>query len=159
MTIRDMVSAYVLADMTIASLLGTRLYPELPQKLPYPAAKLFRVDTVRPPTLRSVSALPRARLQFDLYCDGNGAAAVGYTSSIGVVNALEAALRVRLDGFGWKADAEQYLFDTSMSPALPIRAWIRIDTEESGVEPTTNGGLSEVHVDYFVDYQSHAGVY
>jgi hypothetical protein len=160
MTIRDMVRNYVLGDNAVTTLIDQRLKPDmLPQKTAYPAGVIRLIDTIRNPSLRTVAGLARARIQIDFYCDGNGAASKGFLGSRECADALGSLLRQRLDGFGWAAGADQFLYDTSSSPASPVRAWIRIDPEMESPEPELGGGLSRYSADFIVDYQTHHGRY
>lgn len=149
MTIRDLIRDYVLADATVASLIGTRIYPDqLPQKVTYPAAVILSVDIVRPNPLRGVASLASARVQFDVYASpGNG------QSSRARADAAGTAIRNRLDG------QAPTLSDTSVSPAVGVNAWVRFDLETENAEPELDGGLSRHTADYFVQYQTRTGAY
>lgn len=147
MTIRDLIRTYVLADATVTSLIGTRLYPDmLPQKATYPAAKLFVVDTVRSGHLHGVASLAAARIQFDVY-----AAAASGPGARGVADAIGAAIRQRL------AARVVTLTDTDTSTDVFVQ--IGEPEEREGVEPEINGGLSDWSADFLVHYQTHAGAY
>ncbi len=149
MTMRDVVCAFVLADPSVAALIGTRLQPDmLPAKIAYPAVEIKEIDTQRPAHLRGVASLARMRLQFDVY-----AAPVSGVSSRGLADAVALAIRQRLDGFNGT------LPDGSTSPATNIRTWIALEHQGTGVEPDIHGGLSTATADYFVDYQTHGGIY
>jgi hypothetical protein len=153
-TIRDLVAAYVLDDMVVAGLLGTRLYPNmLPQKVTYPAGVIQAIDIVRPNALRSVATLARARVQMDVYCDPNTAASLGSSGSRAIADACGAAIRRRLDGFVGTFS------DTSSSPATPVNAWVTFDLETEGAEPEIHGGLSRHTADYIVEYATSGGSY
>jgi hypothetical protein len=155
MTIRDLVKNYLLADSTVGSLISTRLYPNLlPQKVTYPAAVITAVDIVRPPTLRKVAGLAKARIQLDVY-----AQPASGQSSRAVADQVGAAIRRRLDGFGWKSGADTTLTDTTTSPHVDVRAWITADPETEGVEEEIHDGLSRHTADYLVDYQTQGGLY
>lgn len=154
MTIRDLITDYVLQDGTIAGWLGTRLVPDqLRQKETYPAATILSVDIVRPNTLRGVATLARARIQIDVYCNANGAVAHDFAGSRAMVDAIGAAIRRRLDGFNGT------LSDPSSSPATIVHAWITFDLETEGVESEIGGGLSRHTADYIVQYQTVQGTY
>ncbi len=154
MTIRDLVGDYVLADGTVQNFIATRLYPkQLPAKVTFPAAVIQSIDIVRPNTLRGVATLAKARIQIDVYCNGNGAAAMQLSSSTAAVDLVGAAIRRRLDGFSGTFD------DTSTSPATPVRAWVTFDLETETDEADLHGGLSRHTADYFVEYNTAAGVY
>lgn len=148
MTIRDLVKAYVLGDATVMSLISDRLYPDmLPQKVTYPAGVILAVDVVRPNSLRTVAGLARARIQIDVY------AAPSAVSSRGSADACGAAIRQRLDGF------DGSFYDTTTSPATPVRAWVLFDSETEGVDPEIHGGLSRHSADYLVQFQTAGGTY
>jgi hypothetical protein len=152
MTIRDVVAAFVLADPTVASLIGTRLRPDwLPEKITYPAVVIKKIDIVRPAHLRGVASLATMRVQFDVY-----AAPASGISSRGTADAVGNAIRHRLDGLNPTIDT---LTDASTSPPTDIWAWIEIAPESDGVEPEIQGGLSTLVVDYLVKYQTHGGLY
>lgn len=154
MTIRDLVTMYVLADGTVSAWLGTRLFPDmLRQKETYPAGVIQAVDIVRPNTLRGVATLARARIQVDVYCDTNGAAAAGFTGSRAAADAIGGAIRRRLDGFAGTFS------DSTSSPASTVQAWITFDLETEGAEPEIHGGLSRHTSDYLVHYATQQGVY
>jgi hypothetical protein len=140
-TIRDLVRDYVLADGTVAGLIGTRLYPDmLPQKCTYPAGVIQAIDIVRPNTLRGVASLARARIQIDVYAQPTSG-----SSSRSAADAAGTAIRQRLDGFAG-------LLDT-------VQAWVMFDLETEGAEPEIHGGLSRHTADYLVNYQTQAGAY
>lgn len=149
MTIRDMVRDYVMADGAVSSSGLTRLYPDqLPEKVTYPAGIILSVDIVRPPSLRTVAGLARARIQIDVYANpGNGQSSRTRADHIG------SAIRRRLDGF------DGSLQDSTSSPPIPVRAWVTFDLETENAEPEIGGGLSRHTADYVVQYQTHAGVY
>lgn len=149
MTIRDMVRAYVLADGTVSTLLGTRLYPDmLPQKVTYPAGVIQSIDVIRPPSLRTVAGLARTRIQIDVY-----AQPVPPKGSRVIADECGTAIRRRLDGFNGLLD------DSSSSPGTAVRAWVMFDVEMSQAEADIGGGLSRHSADYFVHYQTSHGVY
>lgn len=149
MTIRDLLKDYILADGTVASLIGTRLYPDmLPQKVTYPAGVIQRIDTVRPNHLRGAASLARCRIQIDVYAQpANGQSSRGLADTVGT------AIRQRLDGFVGA------LVDASGSPSISVQTWITFDVELEGPEPEINGGLSRHTADYLVQYQTHGGAY
>lgn len=144
-----MVRAYVLDDGTVATLLGSRLYPDmLPQKVTYPAGVILSVDIVRPPSLNKVASLARARIQIDVY-----AQPVPPKGSRVIADECGTAIRRRLDGFTGSFD------DASTSPPSPVRAWVTFDSETAVAEPDLSGGLSRYSADYFVQYQTSQGAY
>lgn len=150
MTIRDLVTAFVLADGTVSSLIGTRLYPDvLPSKVTYPAVKIQMIDVQRPGSLRNQASIATARLQFDVYA---GPTAGG---SRGKADTVAAAIRRRMLDDGLFCT----LTDTTTSPSTAIWAWMSHADEREGPFEDIHGGLSEYSVDYFVQYQTHAGAY
>lgn len=154
MTIRDLITAYVLADGTVQGWLGSRLFPDqLRQSETYPAGVIQMIDIVRPNSLRGVATLAKARIQIDVYCNGNGAVTSGFLASRAAADAVGTAIRRRLDGF------DGSLMDTSTSPANPVRVWITFDLETEGAAPEIHGGLSRHTADYIVEYQTQGGVY
>lgn len=149
MTIRDLITAYVLADGTVGALISTRLYPDmLPEKVTYPAAVIQAIDIVRPNSLRGAATLARARIQVDVYAQP--ASGVG---SRALADQVGTAIRRRLDGFAGS------LMDASSSPANPVQAWITFDLETEGAAPEIHGGLSRHTADYIVEYQTQGGFY
>lgn len=152
MTIRDLVRDYVLADATVTSLLGTKLYPDmLPQKQAQwgtIAGVIQSVDITRPNTLRAAATLAQARIQIDVY-----AAPVPPDGSRGRADAAGGAIRRRLDGFAGT------LTDLSVSPSVNVQVWIRFDLETENAEPDLHGGLSRHTADYLVQFQTSTGTY
>lgn len=149
MTIRDLARAYVLADATVANLLGTRLYPDmLPQKVTYPAGVITAVDIVRPNPLRGVASLAKARVQIDIYAQPSDG-----QSSRAIADQAGTAIRQCLDGFAGEWT------DASVSPDVSVKAWVTFDLETENAEPEISGGLSRHTADYFVQYQTHTGGY
>ena len=150
MTIRDLVTAFVLADGTVASLIGTRLYPDtVPQKVVYPAVKIQVIDVQRPGTLRNQASLATARIQFDVYA---GPTTGGSRAKADVVGS---AIRRRILTDGLFCT----LTDTTTSPATSILAWMSHADEREGPFEDIDGGLSEHTADYFVQYQTQGGAY
>lgn len=149
MTIRDLITAYVLDDGAVGSLLSTRLYPDmLPSKVAYPAGVIQAIDIVRPNTLRGVATLAKARIQVDVYAQpGDGIGSRALADQVGT------AIRQRLDGFAGS------LMDESSSPGTPVQAWITFDLETEGAAPEIHGGLSRHTADYIVEFQTHQGAY
>lgn len=153
MTIRDLVTQYLLSQATVTALVGTRIKPDmLPQKTTYPAVVLRSIDVVRPPTLTSVAGLATARIQVDVYADATSG------SARAMADRVATAIRLVLDGFGWKDGADLYLTDATASPG-DVRAWIRHANERDAVEPGIAGGLSERSDDYLVQFQTSGGSY
>lgn len=150
MTIRDLVTAFVLADGTVASLIGTRLYPDvIPSKATYPAVKIQVIDVQRPGTLRSQASLATARIQFDVYAGPTAGGSRGKADVVG------AAIRRRLLDDGLFCT----LTDTTTSPSTVIKAWMSHADEREGPFEDIDGGLSEWSADYFVQYQTNGGAY
>ncbi len=149
MTVRDLVSAYVLADATVASLIGTRLYPDmLPQKVTYLAVKVTFVGNVRQKVLKGPA--PGARLHLEFYVYSAPASGVG---SRVVADQVGAAIRRRIGG------VNVTLQDTTTSPATDVFVQIEEDLEGSGAVAEINGGLSDHSADYFVGYRTQGGTY
>ena len=149
MTIRDLIRDYVLADATVTSLIGTRMYPDqLPAKVTFPAAVILSVDIVRPNPLRSVATLASARMQVDVYAQPTSG-----LSSRALADAAGTAIRQRIDG------QALMLSDTSVSPAVDVTAWVRFDLETENAEPDLHGGLSRHTADYLIHYQTQSGAY
>jgi hypothetical protein len=153
-TIRDLIRDYVLADATVASLIGTRLFPD---QLPANkaiwgpiGAVIVAVDIVRPNTFRAAATLATARIQIDVYA----AAYTGQTQGPRAnADAVGAAIRQRLDGQALT------LTDDSVSPAVEVKAWVRFDLETENAEPDLHGGLSRHTADYLIHFQTSEGAY
>lgn len=149
MTIRDLVTAYLLADGAVMTVIGTRLVPDmLPEKINYPAGVIQAVDIIRPNPLRGVASLATARIQVDIY-----AAPASGVSSRALADQGGAAVRRRLDGF------DGTFMDETTSPATPVRAWITFEQERTLAEPEIHGGLSRHSADYLVQFQTQGGLY
>ncbi len=150
MTIAGLVRQFVLADVGVASLIGTRIYPDdLPQKVPaYPAVKLQTVDANRISVLKGKASSARVRLQFDVF------AAPTAGGSREAADAVGTAIRMRLEAF------VGYLTDGTISP--PVDVYVQVvegPNERGGTADEINGGLSEYGADYLVEYETHGGAY
>lgn len=144
MTIRDLVRDYILADATVAGLVGDRLWPnQLPQKVTYPAGVITQVDVVRDNTLRAVASLADARIQVDWYV----APTVGGSRKI--ADDIGAATRRRLDGFA----------GTMTAGSDTLGVWIVFDGEVAVPSEDIAGGLERHTAEYKVQYQTAGGVY
>lgn len=80
--------AFVLADGTVASMIGTRMHPVLlPQAPTLPALTYSTISAIRGHTMQGPDGLPETRIQIDSWAATYSAAA-----------ALAGAVRRRLDG-------------------------------------------------------------
>jgi hypothetical protein len=132
--------SYLLANASIAAIVGTKVYPlRLPQKVdlvpPSCAIVLTLVDDIGEAHLRGPNALSRARIQVDCW-------AKQYDDAV----ALASFCRQRIDGYSgtWT--------DTA-SPQEQIRVQaILSDSGSEFVEEEIQGGLYRQSTDYMVSY-------
>lgn len=142
MTLVEGVRSYLLANVSIASIVSARIYPlRLPQKVDLlngnGAIVLTRVSEVGEAHLRGPNALSRARLQVDCWAATHDRA-----------TALGDLCRQRLDGY-------QGTWNDGGSPAteLQVQAILQ-DVESDHFEEEINGGLCRHSADYIVQYVS-----
>ncbi len=89
MTLETALRSYTLADATVTTLAGIRMYPrKLPQNPTLPALVYQRIDTRRQHDLDGPDGLPRPRVQV-----------AAWASSVAAAWELANAVRVRLDGY------------------------------------------------------------
>ena len=132
--------AHLLADASIAALVGARIYPlRLPQKAVMPSIVIQRVSGVRFGHLRGGGSLARPRYQVDCWAATHDAA-----------TALGTLCRQRLDGYtGEWADDE--------SPTTTIRVAVHFEDERDLFEEDIMGGLCRHSADYFLFHQTNSG--
>lgn len=117
--------AFLLADATIATAVGTRIYPQkLPQNVTYPAITILRVSAPRANVLHGPASLARPRYQIDCWMqEKSGISAFEVAQDLGsaVLNRLEAYSGVMTDpttamdyDTGVTFDDERDLFDTDV---------------------------------------------
>jgi len=88
-TIAAGLRTYLIAGATVATLVGTRVYPsKLPQKPTLPAISYQRISGDRVHSTDGASGLARIQFQIDVW-----------GSTYGSVDALFEAVRKRLDGY------------------------------------------------------------
>lgn len=68
-TMEEALFKRVTGDALVAAILGTRLYPELPQAVVYPAAAYQVISRRHSQHFGGSSNFRRARLQFDVYAE------------------------------------------------------------------------------------------
>lgn len=129
------VRAYILADATVAGLIGTRLYPiKVPQAGTFPAATMQKITEPRFGHLRGGGALAAPRYQIDAWTRES------FTGS----QALAKAIRDRISGFAG------VLEDSTESPATSYLVKIRFDDSRDMFEPDVNGGYYRTSTDYVI---------
>lgn len=99
------IRTFILADATVTSLIGTRMYPlTVPQNGTMPAVTYQVISGSRGYVFRAPAGMARHRIQFDCY-------ATTYTSA----ESVAAAIRNRLSGYMGNAGTgaiEAAMFDT-----------------------------------------------
>lgn len=141
MSVEDLVRAYLLADPTIAGLIGTRVYPAPPpQNATYPLITLQLISDVQYPHLRQRGpGMADPRFQIDMWATTKAA-----------MRTLARAVQTRLQGFSG------VLTDTTVSPAVQHRVWIRYETAQELFETDVAGQFWRQSADYFVMHQGTA---
>lgn len=141
MYLADLVRQFLLADATIAGLIGTRVYPAPPpQNATYPLITTQRISDTQFPHLRQRGpGLAEPRYQIDAWA----------TTKAGV-DALASAIQHRLQGF------TGVLTDTTVSPPVSHRVWMRLETDQDAFEGDVNGGFWRRSADYFIGHQGTA---
>ena len=124
--------AYLLEDVALAALIGTRIYPVvMPQKPDLPAVTYLRVTGSRVHSNDGPSGLSSPRFQFDCW-------ALTYLGA----RAVAEALRLRLDGFKGLIGG---------SPARHDIQGVFFETEREFYESETK--LYRHSGDYFIHYR------
>lgn len=141
MDVEDLVRAYLLADTAIATAVGTRIGPAPPaQGSAYPQITMQMISNVQFPHLRQRGpGMAEPRIQIDAWATTKAA-----------VKQLGRAIQDRLQGF------TGHLTDTSVSPPVAHRVWIRFETSEDLYEGDVNGGFWRRSSDYFIGHQGTA---
>ena len=146
MDVFGMVRAYVLADTSIATAIGTRFYPiKAPQNPVYPLITMQRISGVRFPPLKGRASLARPRYQFDVWTKEGVSSAYSTSQTIGRL------LLARLEG------ANVDLLDQSVSPAEYRRFSFEFDSDQDLFETDVSGGYYRYSADYFIWHQTGAG--
>jgi hypothetical protein len=130
MSLSEDLRAFLLADATIASLIGARIYPiVLPQGPTVPALTYHWVSIDEIYTMAGPSGLVVKRIQFDCWAE-----------TFKEVEALSDAIRLRIDGFsGW--------LNTGSPPSSRIQAIFReVERDWYEDEPV----LYRRTIDYFI---------
>lgn len=144
-SIGELLTAFLLADATIASLVGTRVYPlRLPQKPTLPALVVTRISGERIGQLRGAASAAEPRYQIDAWTSPETG---GHKGAL----ALGKAVRNRLEGYtgDWSDGG---------SPAIVVTVAVRFVTERDQFEEDILGGLCRHSADYFVFHGTAAGV-
>lgn len=140
MTAMTALRAHLLADASIAALVGARVFPNaLPQDTDMPAIVLTKVSGWRYAQLRGPASLARPRVQVDSWD----------TTQDGAV-ALGALCRQRLEGYAGT-------WSDGGSPAIDVLVAIQFDDEREMFEADILGGFGRHSADYFVFHQTHGG--
>ncbi len=140
MTIGAAMRSHLLADGSIAALVGTRIYPlRLPEKQVFPAVVLTRISGIRYSHLRGAGSLARPRYQVDSWATTHDGA-----------TALGSLCRQRLDGFKgtWTDD---------LSPATEVDVAVIFENEMDMFEEDIFGGVCRHSADYWVFHSSAGG--
>ena len=141
MDVEDLVRAYLLADATIANLVGNRIGPAPPpQGSTYPLITTQLISNVQSPHLRQRGpGLAEPRYQVDCWA-----------TSKAELKRLTRAVQHRLQGF------IGHLTDTTVSPGVPHWIWIRYETGQDSFEQDVSGGYWRRSDDYFIGHQGTA---
>ncbi len=144
MTVYQGLRTFLLANASIAAVVGTRAYALiLPQKIALTgtdgALVITRVDEIGDAHLRGPNALARARMQIDAY---------GFTLDVAV--ALQSLCRQRIDGY-------RGVWTDGASPATTLRVMsIFSQQERDTYEDEIGGGFCRGSADYIVTYADSA---
>lgn len=142
MTLIEGLRTFVLANASIAAVVGARAFPlRLPQKVDLSSHKgalvYTRVDDMRGAHLRGPNGLSRARIQLD-----------AWAQQFEDATALGTVCRQRLNGY-------QGTWTDGASPASLIQVQsILVDDESDHSEADIQGGFYRQSTDYFVSYVS-----
>lgn len=138
---------YLLADGTIAGLVGTRIYPDkFPQTLTLPAVRMIEVVETRAPVIKGPRQFAQPLIQFSCY----DREASGVDSSTRL-RTLTDAIRRRLDGY------VGLLTDASTSPASTAHVGIAYDSgRDLPPDPDVTGAVFGRAMDFRVGYDGTA---
>lgn len=141
MDVEDLVRAYLLADVGIASAVGNRIGPAPPpQGSTYPLITTQMVSNVQSPHLRQRGpGVAEPRLQVDVWSVTNSG-----------MKTLASLVQHRLQGF------TGHVSDTTVSPAVAHWLWIRLETGFDAFEQDVSGGYWRRSADYFIGHQGTA---
>lgn len=136
--------AFLLADATIATAVGTRIYPvKLPQGATFPAMTILRVSDPRLNVLRGTPSLARPRYQIDCWVrETSGLDAFTRAQDLGA--AVLARMETAHDG--------AIMTDPSTSPPSDYRATVEPDDARDLFDPDVNGGYHRHSADYLIWY-------
>jgi hypothetical protein len=140
-SIEDLLIKYLLADASVAALVGTRIYPlRLPQKVTLPAIVTTRISGVRIGNLHGIASAAEPRYQVDAWAVNQAGA-----------HALGAAIRQALEAYvgTWT--------DGNSPPVVSARVSVRFETERDLFEEEINGGLCRHSADYFIFHGTNSG--
>lgn len=143
-SIGELLRAFLLADTTVANLVGTHMYPlRLPQKPTLPALVYQRISGERIGQFKGLASAAEPRYQIDAWTDPN-------TGGVSGALALGSAVRQALEGFtGTWSDAD--------SPGVSAFVQVRFITERDQFEPDILGGLCRHSADYFIFHATNGG--
>jgi len=117
--------SFILADSAVATLIGTRMYPNtLPQNPAFPAVTYQPVSAVRTSTLRHADNLPMVRVQID-----------AWSKNVGQAREVANAIRALFHYYNWGIAGVQR---------------VKADDQREDYEPDTL--LHRVSTDYLVHY-------
>lgn len=90
MSVEPGLVAHLLADPSIAALVGDRVYPagRIPEAAPLPAVTYQRVSTVAQHTLQGLGGLTQVRMQVTAWAEGDS----GYAAAKAIASAVIASL-------------------------------------------------------------------
>lgn len=131
------VRSFILADTTVAALIGTRLYPiKAPQGGTYPLVTMQKIVELRSHHLRGTQTLAAPRYQIDAWVKESG-------SSFTVAQTIADAIRRRIDGFAG-------VLSTPGSPSTSFRVAILYDDARDLFESDVSGGFYRTSTDYVI---------
>lgn len=139
-SVGNLLRDFVLADPTVAGLVGTRMWPvRLPQKPTLPALVYQRISGVRIENLRGPASAAEPRYQID-----------AWAVTVAGAQELGAAVRRRLEAYvgQWTSNG---------SPVVTVGVAVRIVNEWESFEEDINGGLSRHSADYFIFHSTNDG--
>lgn len=137
--------AFLLADATIATAVGTRIYPiKLPQAPVFPAITIMRVSAPRANVLKGKASLARPRYQIDCWM-WEKSSTTAFTDS----QTLGGAVMARLEGYSG------VMTDPSTSPPTDYHTGVTFDDARDLFDTDVNGGYFHHQSDYFIWHGVH----
>lgn len=136
-SIGELLKGYVLADVTVAGLAGTRMYPlRLPEKATLPALVYQRISGERMNVLHGQASAAEPRYQIDAWAANQKDAVT-----------LGAAVRQRIEAFT----------GTWTDGTISAFVQVRFVTERDFFEEDILGGACRHSADYFVFHSTNGG--